>query len=76
MAFLYVLKKQPEHLDLAVGITYFAYVTEPVANNEVLIYATYHEYKLIYDKVHAAAMSWYHLKSFVVRLFVDCFGNW
>ena len=40
MAFLYVLKKQPEHLDLAVGITYFAYVTELVTNNEDLVGST------------------------------------
>lgn len=43
MAFLYSLKKQPENLDLAVGITYFVYVLEPVANSED---ATYHEHKL------------------------------
>ena len=42
MAFLYSLKKQPENLDLAVGITYFVYVLEPVANNED---ATCHELK-------------------------------
>lgn len=42
MAFLYVLKKQPEHLELAVYITSFAYVLGPAANNEDLVGLTYH----------------------------------
>jgi len=40
--FFVCIKKQPENLDLAVGITYFVYVLEPVANNED---ATCHELK-------------------------------
>ena len=55
MAFLYALKKQPENLDLAVGITYFAYVAKSVANNED---ATCHEFKRIGNMVHAVAMAW------------------
>jgi len=40
--FFVCIKKQPENLDLAVGITYFVYVAESVANNED---ATDHEPK-------------------------------
>ena len=57
--FFVCIKKQPENLDLAVGITYFVYVLEPVVNNED---ATYHEPKLIDDGLYAVAMTYYHLQ--------------
>lgn len=66
MAFLCVLKKQPEHLELAVWIIYFAYSTELAINNDDLVDATYHEPKRIGDRVHAVAMAWYHLKALLL----------
>lgn len=64
MAFLCTYcKKHPDPNDLAVGITYFAYVAEPVANNED---SKYHEPKRIGDRVHDAAMAWYHLKALLL----------